>query len=146
MLARKFINTMRKKFRPTKFEDLFISRMVGDDTWNNIPSSEALYNFTTDKHGTNVVATTNIRLAVGQIGFINVFFDYKGEGLEQEILKLCEFEIRKYGTAATMWEVCTEDLPWYSDNPHFVWKDPAHDSVSGSGWSMDLYPDSQPPK
>ncbi|MDC0367145.1 hypothetical protein OAM67_01825 [bacterium] len=47
--------------------------------------------------------------------------------------------LRQHGTAKTVWEaVVSKDAPHYRDDERFVWRDPAHDSVTGDGWSMDL--------
>ena len=123
-----------------KLDDFDEKITVSDDGWNHVMNGERDFWFYTKTDPPKEVAHLNIRLQTGQIGWLMVVDDlYRERGLEQQLVKKAEVEVRAHGTARTMWEaLVSKEAPWYANDPRFTWKDPAHESVTGDGWSMDV--------
>lgn len=132
-------NISQNKLKLIDFDEI---RIVSDDVWNKIPNGQVtLRYFNNDK---DHIATISFRLHNGQIGLLFVHDNkLKGRGLGKEMLKKAIEEI-KYKNSINpgikeIWAVTHNDL-FFSNvfNQSFVKRDPAHHTVTGSGYYLDI--------
>lgn len=108
---------------------------VIDDTYNKVPNGETNIDFF---DGDKNVGHLSLRQHNGQIGIIVLDNSYRRRGIGTQILDMSRDIILKYGNADTMWAVTTKDHKYWSNVPGMVWKEPAHESVTGPGYSVDI--------
>jgi hypothetical protein len=128
-----------KNCRRSTLSDFDVVTTVTNDEWNGVKDGDVHNRFFTKTDPPKAMGSLNYRLHTGQIGWLNCYESFMNRGLEEQLLKKAEDDIRAYGTANTIWEaVVPKESPLYSNDTRFTWKDPAHNSVTGDGWSMDL--------
>ena len=145
--ARQTVRTISTRFGKMypKLSDLKREVSVRDDTWNGFKKSqyEVLY-----LDNDYIIASTLIRVATGQIGWINTIYGPRMTPLREEIL----FDITGIMADQTkpptqIWEVRTQNACPSMTKDHtddlykkwgFSWKTPVHYTVSGSGYNQNL--------
>jgi len=106
-----------------------------DDNWNNVTNGETKIDFFDEEKN---IGHLYLRQHNGQIGILVLNKDYRRRGIGTQILNLSRDKIIEYGKADTMWAVTVKDHGYWSNVPGMVWKEPAHESVTGSGYSVDI--------
>jgi len=122
-----------------RIRDFDVVTVVEDDKWNHVVNGERSRQIFTKTTPPKNVGVLRYRLATGQIGWLNVDSPYRGQGLEQQLVKMAVDDIQDYGVATTVWEAfVSKNDPLYASDPRFTWTIPAHPDVTSDGWSMDL--------
>ena len=112
-----------------------------DDEWNNVPGGNIRRTYFTKTTQLTEIGHIDYRVATGQIGLFFIYSEkYKNNGLGKQMLTRAINDIRTHGTATTVWGVTSDDHPCFSNiwNKRATWKSPAHSSVKGSGYSIEL--------
>ena len=85
-----------------------------DDKWNKVPLGERLIEYRNVE--SRVVGTISYRVATGQIGYIHMATAYWDDNDMIEILiHAAVMDIRKHGTATTIWEVLPKSSTFWKD-------------------------------
>lgn len=121
----------------------FIERKtVSDDTWNKIKDGQVCYKYFQNETDKDPIAMVDFRPGVGQIGIIGIWPEsYRNRGLGKQMLRKAMNDIKAFGKTDTVWAVTTENHTFWSNvfNKSFVWKNPAHTTVAGSGYSFKFF-------
>lgn len=119
------------KFYGPKYsiKDFTKTLKVSDDTWNNIPNGDLEYRFYKDNKEVGLIS---FRRGTGQIGVMYLNEEYRGWGIGKDILRLAKKDI----DTDRVWCVTIENHGFWKSRKDSVWKDPAHSSVTGSGYSF----------
>ena len=112
-----------------------------DDEWNNVPGGNIRRTYLTKTTPPTVIGYIDYRVATGQIGLFFIHDEaYCHNGLGKQMLTRAITDIRTHGTATTVWGVTSQNHPCFSNiwNKRAVWKNPAHFSVTGDGYPIEL--------
>ncbi len=125
-----------------KLTDYYEVRAVSDDMWNKVPNSDIRLNYydQNNKH----IASISFRLQNGQIGHLFIHDDNLiGRGLGKQLLMRAINEIKNQNYinphVKEIWAVTSNDN-FFSNvfNKSFAKRVPAHSSVRGSGYYMQI--------
>ena len=119
--------------------DFIVKKIISDDNWNKIKNGNIRYEYFENNSDETPFGYIDFRPGVGQIGQFYIHDDrFRNRGLGKQILTKALDDIKEFGTADTIWAVTRENHPFWSNvwNKSFTWKDPAHYSVTGSGYSF----------
>jgi len=143
MQNRKVTNALEALKRgPLLLSSFRIKKEILDDTWNQKPKTAYSCEVLADDD--TVVASFDYRAAVGQVYSLYVHKNYKGRGLEEQMLIYMMKDMQDLG-ATTIWEVCSpKHNCWgkiiYDGLWCFCYKPgrEVHPSVRGGGYVMPI--------
>ena len=112
-------------------------RRIDDDTHNNIPGGQLKIQYLC-RATMKEVAFLSIRPQIGQINIlvINNPAD-RGRGLGALLVNDAQHEMKRAG-AKNAWAVCYNSPPAFWKSLGFETRTPAHESVTGRGYSKNL--------
>jgi RimJ/RimL family protein N-acetyltransferase len=132
---------------PPPTTPLFLSnfiekKTVTDDTWNKIKDGQVRYEYFQNETDKEPFAMIDFRPGVGQIGIIGIWPESnRNRGLGKQMLRKAMNDIKAFGKTDTVWAVTSENHTFWSNvfNKSFIWKVPAHDTVTGHGYSFKFF-------
>ena len=106
---------------------------INDDTWNKIKQGEVFIELK-DKNDNHQIGYINYRKYIGQLGLLFITDKkYINRGLGTQLVN---FAIEDMKTVATkeVWLVTRDNHPFWSKHMNFTKREPAHFTVTGSGY------------
>lgn len=126
---------------PRTLDDLNEVIHVSDDEWNNVKEGNVRRTYFTKGIRPTELGYIDYRVATGQIGLFFIYDKkYHNNGLGKQMLTRAIDDIRTHGTASTVWGVTEYTHPCFKNmwGGIATWQKPAHNSVTGTGYSIDL--------
>ena len=139
MLARLFFNqTVKTSCSKNRLflEQFQEKRTVSDDTWNKVPNSEIHIQYLTAEN--EEIGYINYRRATGQIGLLfitNLKYERRGLGTQMVLRAINEM---KQHNISKVWAITHDDHPYWNRALNFRPSQRPHNSVTGSGYEMDI--------
>ena len=123
---------------PLSIHDFVEKRVIRDDIFNKVKNGEVYRYY---YHNDLEIGGINYRIHNGQIGIIDLLPEYRGRGLGKQILSEVIVELKGCGVSH-VWAVASEENPFWKNvkvfNKSFTFKKRVHNSVSGSGYIMEI--------
>lgn len=149
-LVRRLFPFSPKPKHPLLLSTFKIYKTTKNDTWNKKPNSEYHCRILAEdkdpnaRAGIKEIGHFNYRATVGQVGGIYLQPDYTERLLREQILIYMMKDMLDHG-ATHIWETSPPELEW-GNKLHYtgLWdfqytgKQPAHPSVTGSGYIMKI--------
>lgn len=139
-----------KSTHPLLLSTFKIYKTTKNDTWNKKPNSEfhcrilAEDNDPNARAGIKEIGHFNYRATVGQVGGIYLKPEYLNRLLREQILIYMMKDMLDHG-ATHIWETSPPELEWGMKRHYtglwdfqYTGKQPAHPSVTGSGYTMKI--------
>lgn len=134
----------QKSLEPLSLVDFHEVKFVNDDTWNCYSNADIHLEYFKELPDIpkkyEGIGYISYRPMVGQIGLIRLNHKYRERGLGKQMVQKAIKDIKERGNSNEVWAVTSKDHPFWSNvwGGSFVWRDPAHSSVTGNGYVLDI--------